>query len=302
MTFTKKRIIIPLLIAFLLLLFSRGLQVFAGGENNGREHKASISLCLRDPLDDSAIKAGRFSLYKVAVPAGVSGEDQELFAYTADFHTCGIELKLEQADLVARQLALFAGDRQLEAADQETVAEGRLSFSGLADGLYLIVQEGSTAGYYALSPFLVTLPMLAADGSLIYELEAKPKIERLADPEPPRPPEVTEPETAPELSAPPETEPGQPEGPEGPGKTDPADVDDSRLIQTGQLNWPLPLLATAGFLFFAYGWQGLAGKKDEKADAGCGGSEAEQAEADAGAGGGGSVAESTGAEDHVDQS
>lgn len=297
MTFTKKRIIIPLLIAFLLLLFSRGLQVFAGEENNDREHKASISLCLRDPLDDSAIKAGRFSLYKVAVPAGVSGEDQGVFVYTADFRACGIELKLEQADLVARQLALFAGDLQLEAADHETVTAGRLSFSGLADGLYLIVQEGSTAGYYALSPFLVTLPMLAADGSLIYELEAKPKVERLADPEPSRPPEVTEPESAPELSVPLETEPVQPEGP---GKTDPADVDDSRLIQTGQLNWPLPLLATAGFLFFAYGWQGLAGKKDEKADAGGGGPEAEQAEADAGASGGGSVAEPTGAEDHAD--
>lgn len=269
MVFTKTRRFILLFAGCLLLLLATGWQVFAGGKDDELLSTASICLCLRDPVDESAVNAACFSLYHVAAPAGAGGE--EPFVYTPAFAACGIELRLEQAELLAGRLAAYAGQERLATADQQTSQAGRLCFSALAEGLYLLVQEGSVAGYYAASPFLVALPLLEADGSLNYEPLAFPKIERMAVPEPPvsgetepEPtlPEVSDPVTEPELSEPPAREPVEP------GKTDPADPDESRLIQTGQVNWPLPLLATAGFLLFSYGWPALWGKREEEDPAG----------------------------------
>ncbi len=268
MVFTKTRQFILLFTCCLMFLFARGGQVFADEENTDLSNKASISLCLRDPLDDSVIDAACFSLYQVAVTAGVGGE--EAFLYTPDFAACGIELDFEEAELLAGRLAAYAGHHRLEAADQKTSEAGRLCFSSLPEGLYLIVQEGNVAGYYAASPFLVSLPLLMADGSLTYEPEAFPKIERMVVPEPPvsvetepEPTlaEVTDPEPEADPTAPPETEPAP-----QPGKTDPPDPDEPRLIQTGQVNWPIPLMATAGFLLFTYGWPASWGRKTEVED------------------------------------
>lgn len=53
-------------------------------------------------------------------------------------------------------------------------------------------------------------------------------------------------------------EPGSPDNPVTPGNPDnpvvPARPDNDRLPQTGQLNWPIPVLACSGMLLFAIGW------------------------------------------------
>ena len=47
--------------------------------------------------------------------------------------------------------------------------------------------------------------------------------------------------------------------------TDPDEPPDDELIDTGQLNWPVPVFATAGLLLFSAGWAMLnLGKKDEE--------------------------------------
>lgn len=61
-------------------------------------------------------------------------------------------------------------------------------------------------------------------------------------------------------------EPGEPEEPNEPGNPDEPEITEPgkpettpeptgpKLIQTGQLNWPIPMLAVAGLLLFTFGW------------------------------------------------
>ena len=95
------------------------------------------------------------------------------------------------------------------------VKDGIAKFEDLTSGLYLIYQEKAADGYNKLAPFLVTVPY---QGVYDVTVDSKSELER----EP--------------------TEPGPTEG-------DP----DDKLPQTGQLNWPVPVMAAAGIILFLLG-------------------------------------------------
>ena len=58
-------------------------------------------------------------------------------------------------------------------------ADGYAGFTGLTEGLYLLVQEQPTPGYYPMAPFLVELPY---EGE--WDILANPKEQRLGDSSP----------------------------------------------------------------------------------------------------------------------
>ena len=90
--------------------------------------------------------------------------------------------------------------------------------------LYLAVQKTAPAGYGKTEPFLVSLPYLY-EGEYQYDVASQPK----TDLEREVPTKPTSPATNP-------TFPG--------GK---------KLPQTGQLNWPIPVLTAAGTCLIAAG-------------------------------------------------
>lgn len=92
-------------------------------------------------------------------------------------------------------------------------------FENLSEGTYLIIKED------VIVPFLVTVPMMV-DGVEVYDIETFPK----TSPETPDILEKKEPE---------DTTPSRGGG---------------RLPQTGQLNWPIPVMAVSGLLLFVAGW------------------------------------------------
>lgn len=108
-----------------------------------------------------------------------------------------------------------------------SVTNGKATFSGLGVGLYLIVQNQAAKGYSKLSPFLVSVPYME-DGQYRYHVTAavKSELER-------------EPETTPPTKPPP------------------------NLPQTGQLNWPVPVLAAAGMAMLLLGAWLRSGRKKE---------------------------------------
>jgi hypothetical protein len=112
----------------------------------------------------------------------------------------------------------------------QTVENGKATFSGLSIGLYLIVQNRAADGFSKLGAFLVSVPYME-NGEYQYHVTASIKSELEREPEP----------TEPEPTDPP---PGLP--------------------QTGQLNWPIPLMVVAGLGFFAVGWALCFGKKREQ--------------------------------------
>lgn len=77
---------------------------------------------------------------------------------------------------LARYLAEEAGQ---EGTTRLLDADGCTEFTGLEEGLYLLVQSEETEGYYAMTPFLVALPY---EGEWI--VEAAPKMRRLPEEQP----------------------------------------------------------------------------------------------------------------------
>ena len=116
---------------------------------------------------------------------------------------------------LAEELAALARGGQKKSTDNL----GRAVFSNLTPGLYLVVQTGKVKGYQPVAPFLAAMPLSEGNG-WTYDIEARPKVA----PEP------------------------RPTTPGGGGGGKPP------LIQTGQLNWPVPVLAVSGILLFSLGW------------------------------------------------
>ena len=91
------------------------------------------------------------------------------------------------------------------------------------------MQNRAAEGYSKLSPFLVSVPYLE-EGRYVYDVTAAVKSELEREPE----------------TTPPTTKPPQ------------------KLPQTGQLNWPVPVLATAGMMTLVFGWWLRGGRKKER--------------------------------------
>ena len=111
----------------------------------------------------------------------------------------------------------------------QSVKDGKAVFTDLPTGLYLVIQERAAYGYSRLSSFLVSVPYMQ-DGEYQYHVSAasKPGLE-------------TEVSSTPSYS----NEPPPPP-------------------QTGQLNWPVPLMTVSGLAIFIVGWVLYNGKKRDQ--------------------------------------
>ena len=109
------------------------------------------------------------------------------------------------------------------------IKDGTAQFTQLQTGLYLIMQKDPHAsdGFYPLNGFLVSIPYW--DGTE-YQYDVRIAAKTSPDRIPPETPEQEEvPPTEPEVTVP-------------------------ELPQTGQLSWPVPVMAVCGMLLFAIGW------------------------------------------------
>lgn len=170
----------------------------------------------------AVVKGGSLTIYRV----GQIGEDDGnyFFLPTGDFAQCGESFEtLNDAAGIARRLKAYAKKEKIAGMETKTIgSDGTVTFENLPLGLYLVCQHKAAPGYDYLAPFLVSLPYME-DGKYQYDLAALPKPDLEQEPDPTDPP-------------PPTTEP------------------DPTLPQTGQLWWPVPLLAAAGMTLFAAGW------------------------------------------------
>ena len=202
------RFLSGLLLALLLLM---GSGVFACAERS-IDLDRDGSLQLRCMFDGKPVSGGDLRLYRVA---DVEQEDGDYYFRLLERFGGN---KLEQKDLdapgLAGRLAGSSGLRDLEYRSTVFDASGKASFSAVKPGLYLLGQSRAAKGFQGMAPFLVSVPLYdKVKDCYLYDVDisVKPALEREVKPTPsPTPP---------------------------PG---------SRLPQTGQLNWPVPLLAGLG--------------------------------------------------------
>lgn len=232
----------------------------------------SIKVSLYDSETSEAVGGGTLTLYRVAK---VQKDNANLsFVYTNGFEDCGVEL----GDLSEGELAGWLAEKIAATAESATVEIsdlGTAEFGDLEVGLYLVVQTTAAENYNVINPFLVSVP-IQENGSYVYDVDALPKVGTAAK-KTPEPPDKPDEENSNTPAAP---GPDNPDGwvlgahgekiylnPEAPSPDNPNGyvMGAHGLPQTGQLNWPIPVLAVTGVVLVAAGIKLKKGtRKDEK--------------------------------------
>lgn len=247
------------------------LPAFATSANIVLGRLGSLHVRLYDTHNDVPLRGGELTLYQVASVKRTNGN--LYFDYTGDFTGCGVVLGDLSDSTLADQLVKYLPAVPAIAAQQDVNEEGYANITKLPQGLYLVVQTEASHGYEAIKPFLVSIPLPDGD-NWIYDVDATPKVgatipETPDTPDTPDVPDTPDTPDTPDLPEQPDNpvSPGTPDNPVSPDSPDnpvspenpdnpvsPSNPDKPVLPQTGQLNWPVPVLACSGVLLFAAGW------------------------------------------------
>ena len=188
--------------------------------------KGSITVNIVSTENQRAVSGGELTLYKVAFAAAVDGNN--VFRLTGAFAQSGADIDdISENDQGARETAStlenYAVKNNIEGVSASVNKNGQAVWDDLELGLYLVVDTAPADGYAPVNAFLITVPRLS-EGSYIYDVQAGPKVDT-AD-------SVTDGTPAPNTKAP---------------------SSGGSLPQTGQLWWPVPVLAAAGILSIILG-------------------------------------------------
>lgn len=204
----------------LALLFLLALPLSAAAHpvpDESRNGHCSITVSMT--YKEKAVRGGKLALYKVGDVAENDGNYS--FVPVKEIQADIPEFGDIQSPELAGKLAKLEKKLTPVTADPVTVGkDGKATFSDLTFGLYLVVQKTAASGYGKTKPFLVSLPYLY-EGEYQYDVASQPKtdLER-------------------------EVKPTSPPSSGGGG---------GKLPQTGQLWWPVPVLACAGLGCIAVG-------------------------------------------------
>ena len=270
----------------LALLLSMGVTAFAYTPLDlGKTGSITVS-----PANGKSIGT-ELTIYQVA-DVTVDNADQK-YVLTEAFADSKADLTaLEDTGELARKLAAYAAEHKLSGITKSADTGGSVTFDNLELGLYLVIQEVSQPGETIVNPFLVSVPMQDSRGEWDYDVDASPKAEtyELMDVSvrkvwndggsaSGRPSAVTvylydgaalvDTVTLNSTG-------GWSHTWKGLKKSDGYTVKEEKisgyqdsysqsgntftitntpkLAQTGQLNWPIPLLAGGGVMLFAIGW------------------------------------------------
>ncbi|MBQ8538741.1 MAG: hypothetical protein IJ433_03725 [Ruminococcus sp.] len=215
-----------LIVLLLLTLFMFTLCTQAGAtQKPDPEKPCSITFSLE--FDKKPLDGGKLNLYRVGQLSTDGDQFVPIDSLSQDVQSFQ---NIEDPEF-AKTLNDLAQKHELT-PHTASITNGQAVFSDLQTGVYVVSQlpGDEISGYAAINPFLVSLPQWQ-DGEYVYDLTAVPKVPLVPDAnkpsEPPKPSEPTKP-------------------------TEPNSTPD--LPQTGQLNWPVPLMAVLGVALFGIGW------------------------------------------------
>lgn len=222
---------IPALLIALFLVLSMSMVVFAHEVPDLERENCSISITMH--MGDKLVPGGTLRLYRV----GAVREDDGNYSFvpTGDFKDCGLSFAdVDSPDLAKELGKLAVKEKPLQ--EEQVGKDAVVTFKDLKTGLYLVVQSKAASGYQKVDPFLVSVPMYDAKTEKYdYSVDAYPKVDVEKDPKP---------------TPPPTTKPKPP-----------------KLPQTGQTNWPVPVLLVMGLGMMLTGWILRSGRKTDDYEA-----------------------------------
>ena len=164
-----RRKIIALCVTTLLIL-TCSQTVFA--HDFDPERTGTISVTLTEQYDKEPIVGAELSVYYVAT-VYMNSSGNLSYTYTDSFEEMGVEL---DDPSLAVTLDAFVAEHTVSSVKITTDENGTAVCEDLALGLYFIKQTGTVAGFALCKPFVVTVPGGNADG-FVYEVNASPKTE-----------------------------------------------------------------------------------------------------------------------------
>lgn len=252
----------------------------------------SLEIKFATESDAEPVVGAEFTIYMVQKWAEQDGAKTLLwidgFEEAAGTDTLS-SLKASELNAVAKTLAEYTESQKITGTTKATGSDGKVKFSGLSLGVYLVVWTDQFQNYSEMDPFLIFLPYEDDEGNLWYEISATPKTDPASVEEPtstptktpePTPQETPRPVPKSTPNATPEPTPEEEEPTLTPTPTPTATASASvspssssddemwddyeggpwgavngrhRLPQTGRLNWPIPVLGGGGLLLFLTG-------------------------------------------------
>lgn len=185
------------------------------------------TITVKMAYDGRAVTGGTLTAYRVGQIQEIDGNYSFTKTDAMDSFTGSYD-DIDSAEL-AEDLADFVRKNNLNAYAVADNQNGEVVFEKIESGLYLIVQTEASEGYEPLKAFLISVPM-NENGQYVYEVNAEGKLQLQQTSNP----------TTPEK---------------------PVTPTDSKLPQTGQLNWPIPVFAVLGMCLFLVGWALRFGRK-----------------------------------------
>ena len=154
----------------ILMILACPCNVFA--EEFNRDELGSISVTLTEQKQNKPIVDAELSVYYVAT-ARMNANGNLSYVYTDAFEDSGIDI----ADpSLATKLDAFVLEHNVSSVKITTDEHGTATCKDLALGLYFIRQVSAVEGFAPCTPFMVTVPGMNADG-YVYEVNASPKTE-----------------------------------------------------------------------------------------------------------------------------
>lgn len=208
-----------------VLLIGVSLPVSAAGFPD-LNRKGTLTLVME--WDGEPLDSGKLTLYRVGDIVSAAGDD--FFTPVPELKDSGISFEELRDTRLPQKLAELALQEKLDPV-QAPIQEGEAVFDALQTGLYVVTQKEADAcgGFEPVQPFLISLPHWNGH-HYIYDRTAQPKVALEIAPTEPTEPKPTEPK-------------------------------DPTLPQTGQLNWPVPVMAVSGLILLFSGILLCTGKK-----------------------------------------
>ena len=146
------------------------LSAFA--EEFDKSKTGSISVTLVEQKQNEPIVGAELSVYYLATVV-MDANNNLIYDYTNGFKQFNADL--DDASL-AMKLDIFVSQHNIPSIKIKTNAEGTAICNGLSLGLYFVKQTGNVDGFAPCTPFIVTVPVQTDDG-YVYEVNASPKTE-----------------------------------------------------------------------------------------------------------------------------
>lgn len=152
--------------------------------DTGRQDSLTINLVYhKDRVNHVAVPGATFEIHKVANLTTSGGSAK--YRAVADFASANVKyngLTKESSAVAAKKLSAIVDRDSLAGNSGITNTQGRVSFSGLSHGIYLVRQTGATGhakAYHPVEPYLVVVPGIERvnnENQWKYDVTLEPKV------------------------------------------------------------------------------------------------------------------------------